>query len=260
MTSYAIRVSGSLFLLGGLILLRAEDFAVASVRSNPTANAGAKEGLEEKITLSPAGVIMWNVTLRSCIRWAYDMPDNQVFGPGWLASQHYDISAKAQGDVPVREMRIMMQRLLADRFQLAVRFDAKVLPVYEMTLAPSGKKRDRLKPSSNGEPSMKPEGGAIEFHGYSMKEFAERLAARPFKVDRPVMDKTRLEGLYDFKVEFAAEGAGMKLALEGIEQGSPGAPSMIPMLQDQLGLVFKAVKAPVDSLVVEHAEKLPTGN
>jgi uncharacterized protein (TIGR03435 family) len=123
------------------------------------------------------------------------------------------------------------------------------------------KRRDKLKASGGGDvSSMLPIGGAIEFRNYSMADLAEHLGARPFKLDRVVIDRTGLDGLYDFKVEFATDGAGMKHALEGIEQGSQGAPSMLPILQEQLGMVFKPQKALVDSLIVERAERVPSGN
>ena len=236
------------------------DFAVASVRPNLIAKSEPKEGDEEKITLSPGSLIMWNVTLRSCLRWAYDLRDYQIVGPSWLASEHYDISAKASGPVPTRDMRQMLQRLLVDRFHMIVRIEAKELPVYAMSLSTSTRKRDRLKPSTGDQPVMKPVDGALEFRAYLMADLAERLATRPFKLDRMVIDKTALDGRYDFKVEFASDGGGMKGALEAMELNTPGAPSMLPFLQDQLGLVFKAQKAPIDSLIIDHAERIPSGN
>jgi len=236
------------------------EFAVSSVRPNQVGNSGGKEGFEEKITVTPASVIMYNVTLRSCVRWAYDLRDYQVFAPSWLASQHYDITAKPSAEASVPEMRLMMRRLLADRFRLIVRQEAKELPAYAMTVSPSSRKRERFKSSTGGEQSMKFSGGSIEFHAYSMADLAERLGSRPFKLDRLVVDKTGLEGTYDFKLEVAEDVRGMKLAFEGMEQNSPGSPSILTFLQDQLGLVFKAQKAPVESLIVVSGERVPTGN
>jgi len=237
--------------------MNAAEFAVASIRPNTAGNFG-KEGSErDKITISPTSLIMWNVTLQTCLRWAYDIRDYQITGPGWLTSEHYDISAKTSEDTDVPQMRRMLQRLLTERFRMSVHYEAKELPVYVMTV----KRKDKLKPATGPGPgTARPVGGAFEFRNFSMAELADRLATRPFKVDRLVLDRTGLEGLYDFKVELAGDLIGLKHALEGIELGSPGAPSMLPILQDQLGLAFKSQKAPVDSLTIDHAEKVPSGN
>jgi uncharacterized protein (TIGR03435 family) len=154
----------------------------------------------------------------------------------------------------------MMQRLLADRFHLAVHSGTKDLAAYAMSLSSSAKKRDQLKPSNAGEPTMKFQGGSVEFHAFSMPDLAERLGSRPFKLDRLVIDKTGLAGRYDFSIQLADDVRGMKLAFEGMEQNAPGTPSILTFLQEQLGLVFKAEKAPVDSLTIEHADRIPTGN
>lgn len=248
-------------LLTGFTVQAAEpqpEFAVASVRPNAIGNAGGKEGLEEKITVTPSGVILSNVTLRSTIRWAYELRDYQLFGPSWIAYQHYDISANASAQASPNELRLMMQHLLADRFHLAVRLEAKELPVYEMTI--QSKKRDKVKSSSDTEPSMKFVGGSLEFHGFSMADLADRLATRPFKLDRPAVDQTGLEGRYDFTLAIADDVRGMKMAFEGMELNNPGSPSVLTLLRDQLGLDFKVRKAPIDSLTVVHVDKVPTGN
>src|SRR5438045_2529586 len=106
----AIRVSA---LLSMTLASHAQsEFAVASVKPNLAGNAGGEGSDRQKITLSPSSLIMWNVTLRSCIRWAYDLRDYQISGPAWLASERLDITAKTSGDVPVKEMKLMLRRLL----------------------------------------------------------------------------------------------------------------------------------------------------
>ena len=73
-------------------------FDVASIR--PSQGGRAEGGRRESIQLSPDGVTMRNVSLRSCIRWAYHIIDVQVNGPEWIASERFDIAAKAAAPVP----------------------------------------------------------------------------------------------------------------------------------------------------------------
>jgi uncharacterized protein (TIGR03435 family) len=249
----AIRVSA---LLLTALTANAADFAVASIRPNATGNLKGEGSENEKISFTPTSLTMWNVTLRSCLRWAYGMRDYQITGPGWLDGNHFNITAKTSEDSTVEDLRIALQNLLRDRFQMQVRYEAKEMPVYAMSVRRPGK----LKPATGGEPSMLPAGGAIEFHNYSMGELAERLASRPFKLDRRVVDRTGLDGLFDFKVELSNDLTGLKHALEGIELEVSGAPSMMSVLQEQLGVVFKPQKAAIDSLIVDRAEKMRTGN
>src|SRR5882757_4948174 len=124
MNPYAPRVSTrSITLLmivmtmTGLHMNRAQaqappEFEVASVKPNRMCNSGGEGSEREKITVSPNGVTMRNVSLRSCIRWSYGVRDYQISGPGWISSRHYDIAANASGPVSVPDLKVMMQKLL----------------------------------------------------------------------------------------------------------------------------------------------------
>src|SRR4051812_44111665 len=268
MNPYALRVSTYTLLtmmmtMTGLDLNRAQaqpsaEFEVASVKPNRMGNAGVEGSEREKITVSPNGITMRNVSLRSCIRWTYGVRDYQISGPGWISSRRYDIAANAPGPVSVPDLKLMMQKLLSDRFKLTLRRESKDLPIYAMV---TGKKGTKMKPASGGDGGMLPTDGALVFRNYSMPELAERLGARPFKLDRLVLDKTGLEGAFDFEIKFGDNAAEMKHTLEGMEQGGADqGTSIFTILQEQLGLSFKAQKAPVESLIVERAEMVPTEN
>src|SRR5258708_22217964 len=91
-------------------------FDVASIKPNQMGNAGGEKSERENITVSPEGVIMRNVSLRSCLKWAYEVKDFQISGPSWLASQKYDIAAKTAPPTSNGQLRLMMQTLLSGRF------------------------------------------------------------------------------------------------------------------------------------------------
>jgi uncharacterized protein (TIGR03435 family) len=232
-------------------------FDVASIKPNQMGNAGGEKAERENITVSPEGVIMRNVSLRSCLRWAYSVKDFQISGPGWLASEKYDIAAKTAPPTSNDQLRLMMQTLMADRFKLALHRETKDLPVYALVVAKNGRKLHEAA-AGDVKGSMRPAGGGLEFRNFSMAEFAEQLAARPLKVDRPVFDKTDLNGTFDFTLKLADNMQDLKSTLEGIEKGEGQAISTI--IQQQLGLRLQPQKGPVEVLVIEHAEKVPTGN
>ena len=234
------------------------EFAAASVKPSQAGRAGG-EGSEEKLTISPASVTLRSATLRSCLRWAYGVRESQISGPGWLATQRFDIAAKSQAPASVNEMKQMMQTLLADRFQLRLHREQKEQPVYSMLLVG---KNSKLRPAAvDADTGMVPDGGSLVFRNYTMAQLADRLADRPFRLDRIVIDRTGLDGSFDFALKFAENGGELKHALEGMEQGSADAgASMFTILREQLGLTFKGQKAPIESLVVDEADRLPAAN
>jgi uncharacterized protein (TIGR03435 family) len=94
---------------------------------------------------------------------------------------------------------------------------------------------------------------------------------------RPIIDKTGLTGKYDFDLEFAPEGTigWMGLPLPPPPPGGqPGvvagpnpadsqadpAPALVTAMQDQLGLRLDPKKGPLEILVIDSAEKIPTEN
>ena len=78
---------------------------------------------------------------------AYGVPNYLVVGgPEWIRADRYDMEAKAEGEPP-REMMLMLQTLLAERFQLRTHRETRELPAYVLTVARGGA---RLQPSKDG--------------------------------------------------------------------------------------------------------------
>jgi len=235
-----------------------QSFEVASVKVSPMGSKGG-ERAGEKIDHSPVGVTMSNVSLPTCIEWAYNVREFQIVGaPGWFSEQGFDIVAKTGTEVSEEALRAMMKTLLADRFRRAVRRERRELPVYKLVVTKAGHK---LRRSVNGGTSaMRPSAGALEFRAVSMQDFADRLARRPLHLDRPVLDSTGLDGAWDFELRLADNASGLKSSLEGMERGDPDAPFRATLIQEQLGLRLDASKGLVDVVVVERANRVPTGN
>ena len=79
-------------------------------------------------------------------------------------------------------------------------------------------------------------------------------------VERPVIDRTGLNGLFDFEIEVGQD----EIPLFRLQRpaGSPpsGGPSLSSALEGQLGLVLEAGRAPVDVLAIESVQRVPTPN
>lgn len=230
-----------------------DQFEVATVKPNRIASAGGESAPREKITASPGSLTMQSVSLQMCIKWAYGLRDFQISGPGWITSEKYDIAAKSSGPASESDLRVMLRALLTDRFKLKIRMETKEKPVYELVVAKNGPKLHR---ALDGDPSFGPVGGELVFRSFSMADLADRLSSRPFKLDLPVLDRTGLDGRFDFALKLANNDAELKHTLEGMEQG----PSILVFFQDQLGLKLESRKGPIEMLIVESAEKIPAAN
>jgi uncharacterized protein (TIGR03435 family) len=230
-------------------------FEVASVRIS-TLSARGEGSNSETLQFTPTTLLMRNVTLCSCIRWAYDVSDFQLIAPGWLRSDLYDITAKTSDSVPVERLRMMLRSLLAERFSISLHHEIKEFSVYALRMT---NRRPGLRASNSDAPStMRPNGGALEFHNMSMVELAERLSGRPFGIDRPVIDRTEKAGSFDFLMKLASNDVELKSSLERRELDHDNSLFIKPLRE--LGLRLQSEKGPVDVLVVGNARRKPIEN
>lgn len=228
-------------------------FEVASIKpSNPD-----DRGL--KLRRSADRVTIENFTLKELIAYAYGLKsDSQVLGgPDWLDKKHFDIAAKAddtelaklkamRGNEIRNEWGEMMQSLLIDRFVLKVRRDRRTIPVFALVVAKSGQK---LTPAKAKETySLSARNSHLSARAVSMAHLADFLGGQDETDDRVVIDRTRLIGDFDFKLDWTPDSGN------GIPPDAQ-LPGLLTALRDQLGLQLKPDKAAVDVVVVESAKE-----
>lgn len=203
------------------------------------------------------GVRISNGTLKGIIEMAYDVRQFQISGgPGWMDSDRYDIFAKAGDGNPARlsealiaETRKKLQVLLAERFQMVARRDAREMPVFELVAGKSGPKLKESDPSApEGRSGIQAGCGQMTGTKATMAVLAAVLSRN---LERPVLDKTDLPGKFDFRIEWTPDAGPCPEAPETAADG----PSLFTALQSQLGLKLEPAKAPVEVIVIEHAEK-----
>jgi uncharacterized protein (TIGR03435 family) len=250
----------------------ARKFDVASIKP---AAPGARGMFIRPIA---GGVAVTNMTLKELIIIAYRIQPFQLSGgPDWIDSARYDISAKSDNAPKTTEIPLMLQGLLADRFQLKISRDTKDLPIFALVVArKDGKPGPKLveakegacsqpdpskppTPPTPGQPPVLPCGGmamgreSLRGAGMAVSQLAPMLSR---KLGRSVVDKTGLTGKYDISMEWTSDDA----------QGSPSQPDpaaspsdvdapFFTALQEQLGLKLESQKGPVPVVVVDHAEK-----
>jgi uncharacterized protein (TIGR03435 family) len=225
---------------------RGQEFEVVSVKPSKSAsNSSHMNSDQGRLTAT-------NTSLRNLIVLAYGVKDYQVEGPDWLQLERFDIAAKfPEALTGNREkydawLQAMMRHMLAERFKLAVHRDSKLFPVYGLAVGKSGIKFKAV-PDCD---SHNQNSDNTHYTGkcVSMDSFAAFLARR---VDLPVLDMTSLKGFYDLTLDWVPEPKGDDL---------PQGPTLRVAVEEQLGLKLETRKAPIEILVVDHAEKSPTEN
>jgi uncharacterized protein (TIGR03435 family) len=227
----------------------AQTFAAASIR--PSAGQVQFEH-DGKTVTTPGNVTMRDVTLATCIKFAYGVQDSQISGPEWLQSEHFDILAKADAPVAESQLRLMMQALLADRFKLSFHRQSKELSAYAMTVAKGGAKVKE----STAETKPFRENSAVGtiVKAMTMKEWADFISG---PMQTPVVDMTGLKGRYDFSLDFTAYLPGGEKVMNVAFDNANGI--MIAAMQGELGLKMESRKETVEVLVIDHVE-MPSAN
>lgn len=229
-------------------------FDVASVKVNTAGTGEGKGRGREMVTPSPAGVTMRNVRLKSVVQWAYHLQTIQVAGPGWLDDDRYDIVAKTAGQESVERQRVMMQTLLAQRFNLTFHRETKEMPAYVVTVAKGGHK---LKASQGeGEMEVKPSGNGKMSAMFSHVTLAQLSEMMSSQLQGVVVDQTGLKGGYDFSLDLSGFMSG-DFRPTGMDDVIN---IVIQAANEQLGIKIEQKKAPAELLTVDHAERVPVEN
>ncbi len=221
-------------------------FAVASIRPSTEAVRFEHDGLTET---APETLRMRDVSVRTCIKWAYGVQDSQVSAPDWTDTTRFDITAKTDEPVTVAQLKLMLQPLLADRFKLTFHHENRELKAFAMTVAKGQPKLTEADPA--GTASHQNSASGMVSKDMSMKEFADYISG---PLQKPVVDQTGLPGRYDFTINFAP------YLPDDMRTMRPDATSvLLAALQGEVGLKLEARRLMVDVLVVDHVEK-PSDN
>ena len=187
------------------------------------------------------------LTLKFIVGLAYGVDQQNIQGdPEWLDSQHYSIEAKVEGDQKLTydQIKPLLQRLLEERFHLATHRVTKLTSGYALIIAKGGPK---LPPAKEGAtPHAYILANGLQAQSMDMAHFAPILS-RP--VGDPVVDKTGLTGNYDIKLSYAPAN-----------NPNSDLPDLFTALQEQLGLKLESQKVPVEALVIDHVDRIPTEN
>lgn len=182
---------------------------------------------------SDPGRITYNgITLKMLVARAYGIKEYQVEGPAWIDSERYDVIATIPKDSSKEQVSLMTQRLLAERFKLAVHREPKPLAVYALSVGKDGPKLKEVDPDAafqfpplpaGAPPPPPPPGSAATAAGrgggpglrmmvspYSRQVSGNTTMARLCDalsnlLDHPVIDQTGLKGTYELNLSWTPD-------------------------------------------------------
>jgi uncharacterized protein (TIGR03435 family) len=265
------------------------EFEVASVRRNKSEDEASMNisPLLGDGPVPPGNLYLAkNIKLIQFIAFAYSLTQIQLrsleLHVPWTTEDRFDIEARAPGNPTKADYRLMMQSLLADRFNLKVHYETRVVPLYMLALAKPGKFGPQLRLHRADDPvCAKPEAlqnpNEVDAEGYPevcggpysmrpskpgrMKSGGRDVSMARFSaimtgvgvVDRPMVDKTGIQGSVDYTLEW-------RKVVDQVARGAPleldeDAPTFADALQEQLGIKMVPQKGPSELFIVDHIEK-----
>jgi uncharacterized protein (TIGR03435 family) len=233
--------------------------------ANPTFEVATIKPTQEgtRFSIHPTGsgeLIATDVSLAYLIKFAYQVHPRQITkGPAWLDTDKYDLTAKPdiEGQPSLTQMRVMVQKLLADRFQLTFHHEKTELPVYAVTVAKGGPKLTINEANPDGNPGYVGGPAGKRVVNSTIAEFISFVLND--SVGLPVVDQTGLgSARYNFILKWTPDASQSQPG--GVGAGAPPAdnadapPDIFTAMQQQLGLKLETTKTLVDVMVIDHVD------
>jgi uncharacterized protein (TIGR03435 family) len=242
-------------------------FEVASVKkADPNSIAPPNVCKGGPGTSDPGLFSCTNEALSGLILQAYHLQFYELVSPDWVIyggrANGYDVAAKIPPGTDRDRFRLMLQKLLADRFHLAVHKEPRERTVYVLQLGKADPKlvHSTAPPPPGPRTSYDFPSGHMRFSMHN-SPLSTLVGFLTVPVAAPVTDETGLQGDYDLTLEFIPDERWLGFASVPHDAKADAAvPDLSRAVEEQLGLRLEARKRPVEVLVVDRAEKVPVAN
>jgi len=231
-------------------------FEIADVHANPRSIDTAQRAP----TFRNGRYEALRTTMLDLISTAYNIDAGKVVGgPNWLDFERFDIIAKAPVDTKPEALKLMLQALLADRFQLSAHMDNRPQPGYALTV---GKGRLQLKQSDRAgaggcRDSLQTQPVSVyetDCQNITMEQLAAKLTATRnlggTYLQGPVTDSTGLTGTWDVVIKMTPANV----------RAASGEGDTVFDAVEKVGLKLERRDTPAPVLVVDRVSEQPTPN
>jgi uncharacterized protein (TIGR03435 family) len=220
----------------------------------------------------PTLLVCQNLALADLVGRAYGLNYYELSAPDWMHQTRYDVRARVSAGTSREQIAEMWRSMLVDRFHIAVHRETRDFRSFDLLLAKGGPKfktrnasiadspgeDSGLKLDERGYPKVGPgHSGMANARGLSRMYYPSctmgwLAGALSGQMGGPVTDATGLKGEYEI---------GMYWAADSLAESSPDiGPTLVQALRDQLGLRLESKKSPLEMLIVDHCERVPSDN
>ena len=269
-----MRTALILTFIGGVTMLSAQTrgprFDVASIKPN-------KNTSDRQLSrIDPGGAFRATRTsLRVLILMAYEIEAAQlVGGPSWIQTEHFDIVARATGELTrggaQPTLPGALQTLIKDRFRLVAHTEVREVPAYALTVMREGRLGPNLSPSpincaaipirerSPGDCRVSAPGAPGRYFAAS-GSIRGLVASLRAPAGRPVIDQTGLQGNFRIELNWASLPPASLALLAATPADEPlpsrEGPSIFTAVEEQLGLKLEPAHSSVEFLVIDSVER-----
>jgi uncharacterized protein (TIGR03435 family) len=230
-------------------------FEVASVKPAGTSCRGKRSVDSQQVRYA-------NFSLKGLVRDAYKVELYQIDAPEWLDSQCYDVAAKLPEGASKEQIPAMLQALLAERFRMTVHQEVRRDRVYALVVAKNGLRLKESKGQSDRQQSVELHAdGHMEFTSATLASFSSAMSVL---LAQPVVNMTEIQGYFDITLNVTrGDLAGLRFPSDGAAADAApenNASSSVFAALQELGLKLESRSAPIEHIVVDSVEKVPTGN
>jgi len=228
-------------------------FEVASVKAAGTDCRGKSSVDFQQVRYS-------DFSLKGLVRDAYKLELYQINAPDWFGDQCYDVVAKVPEGATKEQIPLMLKALLVERFHMKAHMETRQDRVYALVVGTNGPHLQESKGQSERPGGVKLSAdGHMVFTSATLASFSSAMSVL---IAHPVVNMTDIQGHFDITLNVTREDlGGMNLPSDSASADNPGnnASSVFAAIQE-LGLKLESRRAPVQHVVVDSAEKVPTGN
>jgi len=202
-------------------------------------------------------ITVTNYNLLNAITFAYDVHEQQVSGgPTWKTTDRFQMVIKPDtpGQPNPRQLRRLIQKVLAERFQFKFHNEQREMSVYAISQPPGTTHKLTATPPGPNLPTLRyPRAGLLPARNATMTELAQSLQTAV--LDRPVINQTKIEGRFDFTIDWMPDETQFASFGSTVSVPETGKPNIYEAFREQLGLKLEATRAPATIMVIDSVEK-----
>ena len=225
-----------------------------------------------RTAMRPDGLDMVGGTIRQIFNLAYPSEAGDPIGaPDWMNAERFNLTVRFEGTPTPEQRRAAFQEIFAKELKLKVHYERRNTPTYDLVLARSDGRLGRtvrkldvncdslrdaarrgepvptLPPAANGTAACQSKVGNGTVLSGGMR-FAQLTTTVRNPVGRLIIDKTGLDGFYEFTLEYASGPP----SANGVPDDRP---NIFTAFQEQLGLKLEPSTTSVEVLVIDHIER-----